>query len=83
MTLILPPIRRRGIGELIFQVDAVIDHDDLEIVEVGGGAEHAGDEDHGERFAGPWVCQTTPERCSGVLPMRSRSRMRRAARYCW
>ena len=31
----------------------------------------------------PCVCQTTPERSSGVLPVRRRSTMRRAARYCW
>ena len=31
----------------------------------------------------PWVCQTTPERSSGVLPVRSRSTILCAARYCW
>ncbi len=41
----------RGLRKLFFEIDPVIDHDDLEVFEIGRGAKHAGDEDHGEGLA--------------------------------
>ena len=40
-----------GRGQLFFQVVPVIDQDDFEILQIGGGAQHAGDKDHGQRLA--------------------------------
>ena len=47
-----PADQHRRLGELLLEVRAVDDEDQLDVVEVARSAQHAPDEHHGQRLAG-------------------------------
>ena len=84
MTLTLPPISLAVSAKLLLQIDAVVDQQNLEIARGRGDARSMrATKTMVSDLPEPCVCQTTPERSSAVLPVRSRSMILRAARYCW
>ena len=82
MTLTLPPMSLAVPAKLLFQVDPVVDQQNLEVRQVRRGAQHPGDEDHGERLARALRVPDDARALLRRLPVRRRSTILRAARYC-